>query len=81
MNDGYLGAPEDQRGYWDDKEMPEDESRYGLKLESYDGQPVGMWVVGDDQTRLELTADEIDDALVEYQTRNPKGDYRIERIT
>lgn len=76
----YIGAPEDEPGYWDDK-SPEDEppQMYGLKLVAYDGQPMDMWVF-DGSSRLELTHEEIVDARRAYSDRNPKGRYSIEAL-
>lgn len=76
-NDGYIGAPEDRRGYYlGDEEPPEDNTRYGLKLTVYDGQVMDMWVFAGAE-RMELTLEEALDAQTKWTDRNPKGSYAV----
>lgn len=80
MGMSYIGAPEDEPGYWDGQPEPEEPvEMFGLMLTHYDGQPMDMWVF-ESGKRIELTYEETVDAQREYSTRNPKGRYEIKRI-
>lgn len=57
-------------------EHEEETALYGLVLDEYEGQPMGMVVHGD-AGPLALTLEEIKDAQREYRERNPKGIYSI----
>lgn len=62
----------------------EENALYGLVLDVYDGQPMGMPVYDNGKEPLALTLEEIRDAQRVYSERNPKGLYSIvpiERIT
>ncbi len=53
--------------------------KYGVKLVSYDGNPMDMWVYekGRFETEDEILAIRVRD---EYWNKNPKGFYQVEKI-
>lgn len=76
----YTGAEEDQPHYYDGMDEPEPPLElYALRLASYDGQPVNLFVF-DGPTRMELTLEEIKDAQKLWTERNPKGVYEIVQV-